>query len=477
MQASTESGPSLSTEPVIRLPREYVYAAALGVPAAVAFPPLGIWPASLLASSLLLCLLRDKDTCDARNLGFVYGLAYGLGTMYWLWNIFGISALVLIGIFAAYQALFGYLVALSRGQAPVLRAGLVAVFAVGLDWLRGDAWYLRFPWYTVPHALAVAPAWIALVRWLGVYGLTWLVWFIAGCGAFVSRWAWAAFLLLPAGSLLLPPFPEPDRRTLLVQAEGPGLTEPLHSQAPAEHFDLVLLPEYAYDIAPEKALARDNGPWTLAWRFSCPVVFGALSGNPKEGNYYNVAAVCDANGELLGIFAKQRPVPLLRDGLPGTSRPVFALDQGTLGVAICYDYDAPEIAASLVGSGATVLLCPTFDAMRWGWVQHAHHELLMRLRAVENDRWLVRTASSGRSEAIDPHGYPSEAGVEIGETGLATVAYGHRHGVTLGGQAQILGPVAAAASGVAWVVLLLLRWRRRKREQCLSTTPDQRPII
>jgi apolipoprotein N-acyltransferase len=397
---------------------------------------------------------------EAGKFGLVYGLTYGFGTLYWLFGIFGISSMVLISIFAAYYGLLGWLIGLTRGQPPLPRAALIALFAVGIDWLRGDAWYLRFPWYTLPHALAQEPRWIALARWTGTYGLAFVVWFIAGSGAFVHRYAWAAFLLLPGASLLLPAFEPPDRRALLVQVEGPGLVEGLVPQAPAGPVDLAVMPEYAYSISPQKALLLDRGPAALAQRYSCPVVFGATS-EREGGGYFNVAAVVDADGYLVGTFPKQRPVPLFNDGVPGDRRPVFPVAQGTLGIGVCYDFDAPEIAASLVSAGATILVCPTFDAMAWGRVQHVHHELLLRLRAVENDRWIVRTASSGRSEAVDPHGHASAEGVEIGETGLATVGYRHHDSVPLGGQAHILGPAAAIASVPIILYLLVQRWRRR----------------
>src|SRR5262249_32313148 len=162
------------------------------------------------------------------------------------------------------------------------------------------------------------------------------------------------------------------------------------------------------------ALASKNGPALLRERLHSPVVFGATEGTLGEADFENVAAVVDADGRLLGCFPKQHPVPLFQDGRPGRERPVFLLDQGVLGVAICYDFDAPEIAASLSREGATVLAAPTFDALSWSRMQHAHHELLLRLRALENDRWILRAASSGRSEAIDPHGSPSQEGVAVG---------------------------------------------------------------
>ena len=93
-----------------------------------------------------------------------------------------------------------------------------------------------------------------------------------------------------------------------------------------------------------------------------------------------------------------------------------------------------------------------------------HHELLLRLRAVENDRWILRAASSGRSEAVDPHGVPSKECQEIGKTGSVLVAYGERSGVPWGGQACILGPIAGLLTAfvVLWHIGQHLKNRRQK---------------
>jgi apolipoprotein N-acyltransferase len=429
---------------------------------AAAFPPLGLWPLALVSVALFLRLLRNSGVREALNLGLLCGIVYGLGTMYWFFGVFGILAIPLVALMGGYFGLLSGLIGMTRGQAPLVRALLVGLFAVAVEWLRGDAWYLRFPWYTVPHALAAAPALIALARWIGVYGLTYVVWLIAALGAFGRAYIWVLLLLLPLGSFLLPALDPPDRQALLIQTEDPNPPEPLMAAILTSSIDLVVLPEYAYFSSPESVISSPRGPAVLARRFSCPVVFGAIEGPYGDPKFRNVAAVLDPDGHLLGTFTKQRPVPLFLDGAPGTNRPVFPVEQGTLGVAICYDFDAPAIAASLVDSGATVLVDPTFDSLSWGRIQHLHHELLLRLRAVENDRWILRAASSGRTEAVDPHGFPSAEGVEIGKPGVTTVRFSHRQGTPLGGQAHILGPVAAGATVLVVLVMALRAWRPRR---------------
>jgi apolipoprotein N-acyltransferase len=234
--------------------------------------------------------------------------------------------------------------------------------------------------------------------------------------------------------------------------------EQIIPKVPAEKVDLAVLPEYAYLSSPEMALKAPNGPRELARKTSSPVVFGAVEGTYATA-FSNVAAVIGSDGELLGTFPKQRPVPLMADGVPGNRRPVFEVgDDQVLGVGICYDFDAPAVAGSLVGSGATVLVAPTMDRMNWTRMQHDHHALLFRLRAVENDRWLLRATSSGRTEVIDPHGKPSKKGIPVGAVdGHIVLPFAHRHSWALGGRLAWLGPAAALGT------LLFLGWWARER--------------
>jgi apolipoprotein N-acyltransferase len=451
-------------------PRQGLLALAAGFLGAAAFWPLSLWPLMLVSIAFFLRLLRDQDTQTARNIGLAYGLAFAVGTMHWMFLIFGVLAIPLVAIIAAYFGLLATLVGLTRGLNVPARVCLIALFAVAVEWLRGDAWYLRFPWYTPPHALAAAPPMVAGVRWLGVYGLSLVIWLIAAAGAFRPL-AYAAFLALPVGWLLLPSDADPDRRVWLLQTET-GSVEQLIAAVPEGKADLAVLPEYAYSRSPESVLSGRNSPAALARKISGPVVFGAVEGTYGQMPFSNVAAVVGPEGELLGTFPKQRPVPLMMDGTPGDRRPVFPVDEGVLGVAVCYDFDAPAVAASLVHSGATVLVAPTMDAMSWGRVQHEHHALLFRLRAVENDRWLVRASSSGRSEVISPRGVASQEGIEVGQVGQVVLPFAHRNSWALGGWLSFLGAAAAAGTTVflVWRGMTWLRVRRRKQEQSPPTT-------
>ncbi len=446
-------------------PRDAFLMIGAGLLGALSFPPVGLWPLAIVSVCLCLRLLQDKRPGAAFPLGLLYGVVYALGTMYWFFGIFNLLAVSLIGLAAFYFGLLAALVGMTRGYNVYVRALLVGIFAAGVEWLRGDARYLRFPWYTLPHALAQAPMMIAPVRWLGASGFTIVLWAIAAAGAFAHYRLWGLFALVPACAFLLPNVLPPTYKALLVQGESTDDIEKVLAESPSEPVQLAVLPEYAYHTSFESALQSKTGPTALARKCACPVVFGAKA-DITDTAYRNVAVVIDSSGQVLGTFTKQRPVPLFRDGTAGTQRPVFPIAESrqppaVLGVAICYDFDAPEISGSLVRSGATVLVAPTFDALSWGRTQHAHHELLARLRAVENDRWILRTSSSGRTEAINPHGEPSGAGVEIGPPGSVVVDFGHCDDVPWGGQAYILGPAATAGAGVFVGVFFLSQLRSR----------------
>jgi apolipoprotein N-acyltransferase len=429
-----------------------------GLLAAAAFPPISAYGSILVSMALFLCLLERSDAATARQLGIVYGMTLGLGTMYWFFVVFTVKALPLIFLMALYYAVLAQCVAMSRGRHPVWRALTVAVAAVGIEWLRGDAWYLRFPWYTAPHALASEPFFVAPVRWLGVYGFSLALWFLVASTVFWRWWASLGLVLVFALGVMLPGFDPPDKQVLLVQAEEEQNTESVLKTIPETRVDLVVMPEYAYHRSYKSVLSSSHGPISLAQRTQAPVIFGAVEGEYGSLNFDNLAVVIDASGKLMGTFPKQRPVPMMLDGKPGTRRPVFPVEGGVLGVAVCYDFDAPEIAASLVKSGATVLVSPTFDALWWTQIQHVHHELLARLRAVENDRWFLRSVSSGRSEVIDPHGRPSERGIAIAEHGFIVLPYGHRHTFSLGGQMHLLGPGCAIAA----LLMMFWNWYQRR---------------
>src|SRR5262249_41850440 len=96
-------------------------------------------------------------------------------------------------------------------------------------------------------------------------------------------------------------------------------------------------------------------------------------------------------GGVRGFTPRERPGPV-------------ATRAGQAGVVVCNEAMLPEVVARRVAAGAEYLINPTNDS----WVssaQYAMQELdIVRIRAVEQRRWLVRTSTAGPSAVIDPWG-------------------------------------------------------------------------
>src|SRR5205807_8412365 len=101
-----------------------------------------------------------------------------------------------------------------------------------------------------------------------------------------------------------------------------GAIEAIIAEPRKDRVQLAVLPEYAYHDSYETVVRSKVGPPLLARDEKCAVVFGAKA-EVNGGSFRNVAVVLNSRGSVLGTFTKQRPVPLFRDGIAGTERPVF----------------------------------------------------------------------------------------------------------------------------------------------------------
>jgi apolipoprotein N-acyltransferase len=91
------------------------------------------------------------------------------------------------------------------------------------------------------------------------------------------------------------------------------------------------------------------------------------------------------------------------DFSPGTSR--AALQAGSkLGVFICYESIFPDEIRQLAANGAQVFVNLSNDGWYGDSGAYAQHLKQARMRAVENDRWLLRDTNTGVTAAIDPYG-------------------------------------------------------------------------
>jgi apolipoprotein N-acyltransferase len=302
---------------------------------------------------------------------------------------------------------------------------------------------------------------------VGVYGLTLA---IALSNALLAlawlRWqplrsaALTASVLLAAAALARLPAPHPSGRPSAftagaVQSEASDLDTnlALTAAAAAKGAELVAWPEYSLHDYPLDDPALLSKLRSAARRHRVYVVVGCQehAAGSSSGAFYNSALVISPSGEVLGAYHKRYPVQFFRDGRPGRDLPTFPTPWGAMGVAICYDMDFAPVLRQLAWRGASFFVVPTYDPMSWGALQHRQHSAMARARAVEHRRYLLRPASSGTSQIIDPWGNVRRC-LGIGEEGLVVGELAARQALTPYDRVGWLIPYVC----LALVVVLLL---------------------
>jgi predicted amidohydrolase len=158
------------------------------------------------------------------------------------------------------------------------------------------------------------------------------------------------------------------------------------------------------------------------------IVFGLIE--EDNGNLFNTAVVI-RDGELLG---KYRKIHLLDgEGIfkAGSEYPVFQINDLKFGINICYDTQFSEATENIAKQGATLILCPANNMMRYEAAEKfklLHHK--MRIERVNEAKvWLVSSDVTGESNgrisygptsAINPNGQVVEQ-VPLMETGMITI--------------------------------------------------------
>lgn len=395
----------------------------LGAPAAgaalsVCFPPVGFAVLLPFAASAFLLLLRDATVRRAAYLGIACGLVFYGASLFWMTRLFGMAAVSLWAILAAFVALFGALLAWMHRRLPGIPLWILApLLWTGIEVYRSEIFVLNFGWMGLGYALANAPALSAIASWFGCYGLTFLVVLI---GAILSRWAGGSVRIRTAGAVLSAlwivlcfapirtPAPSRPLNVRLVQANSEdeeglfGGTRRPWAVPP----DTIVWPEYSFVTDPRQT----RGLWSKLERVPqenhCFFLFGAKDqfDPDRPAGFRNTAFLLDPSGEPVGTHVKNHPVHFIQDGLPGRESRAIPTALGRIGVSICFDNDYPDVARRLAEDGAEVFLVPNDDTTEWGPMQRAQHRLMFQMRAAECGRWLARADVGGGTSIAAPNG-------------------------------------------------------------------------
>ena len=170
---------------------------------------------------------------------------------------------------------------------------------------------------------------------------------------------------------------------------------------------------------------------TLARQARVPILLGSdevewrdQNGRKVPDKYYNSAFVVSPDGTTAGVYRKIHLVPfgeyvplkgLLFFAAPlveavgagfvgGSEATLLPVGGHSISVAICYEIVYPELVRQFVKGGSELLTTITNDAWFGATSAPYQHFTQASMRAIENGRYLVRSANTGISGIVDPYG-------------------------------------------------------------------------
>jgi apolipoprotein N-acyltransferase len=196
-------------------------------------------------------------------------------------------------------------------------------------------------------------------------------------------------------------------------------------------------------------------------------------GSPTR--YYNSAFLVRPDGSSGGAYRKMHLVPFgeyvplkqvlffaaplveaVSDFSAGNAAVLLPVKGHLLSTAICYEIVYPDLVRRFARGGSELLTTITNDAWFGKTSAPYQHWAQASMRAIENGRYLVRSANTGISGIVDPYGRVVEqtsifeSAVVVGEARFLrdTTIY------------SLTGDVFAYAAAIATMLALLLARRR-----------------
>ncbi len=227
---------------------------------------------------------------------------------------------------------------------------------------------------------------------------------------------------------------------------------PENSFATPAPTSLIIWPEAPNDFFERDPQVRDTLA-ALARTANAPVIAGDIGVDPDPtapNGYllYNSAEFIRPDGSLAGRYDKMHLVPfgeytpykklfffagnLLQNvGVfePGRRRQVFRSGGHAYGTFICYESIFPDEVRRFVTLGADVLVNISDDGWYGDTSAAWEHLNMVRMRAIENHRWVLRATNTGVTAAIDPYGRVVEAAPRNQRAGLR-VSFDYEHDIT-----------------------------------------------
>jgi apolipoprotein N-acyltransferase len=487
-----------------------------GILFALAFPPYELPVLAPLALVPWIAALAVEEK-RSRGLfsGFLFGMAYWIASIPWIVyvvtrfgsqsNAMGVLSLVILAaINAEWPTVIGWAVVSVAPPRSPWRFAVFPFLWLAAEHVRANV-YRGFPWNLTAEALYRHPIWIQSAAFWGAYGVGFLVVAVSTLLAVAAverrmQPALAAALVALAvgisGAVRLSARPEPPANTIsfaLLQPNIPQESRLLEDHravnyakvlaqaraAAASRPDLIVIPESALPVYWETSATLRRDLTELARSCDCAILFNDVDIEAND-RYYNAARLLTPRGmgepyrkvhlvpfgeyvPLPRIFFFVRQVSTEIGEFSAADEPSVLRNDGlAVGVGVCYEILYPVLSWKQVRDGANLLVTISNDSWYGAGGAQAQHFAGAVLRAVENERYLLRAAITGISGTADERGRiltelgPDEKGTIRGTARLFTTRTPWtRYGFAFSGFCD--------AIAIAVLVFGLVRWRRERR--------------
>jgi apolipoprotein N-acyltransferase len=416
MNVQANTPPALNTRPREDNPAQTLSwrrALLLAVGAVAAFHLAYTFPPLAFLIVVFLFFLFELGAMPGKRRAFYFGFAIGCAVyaphLAFFWSIFGWSAMALWTVLAFWLGLFVVLTRLCRLKFSRLAVVLVPFVWTGLEYFRGELYYLRFSWLNVGYAFADSPRIITTTR-LGMYGVGLVLMALAASLSLLPKaraGIWGGVGLVALGCFVnLPTKPNAAKAPAVLQVAGLQMEFPAPPEVPAaldnlldahREAGLFVLSEYTFDgPIPErvKDWCRKRKKYLIAG--GKDLIAGT--------EFFNTAFVVGPDGEIVFHQAKSVPIQFFKDGRPALEQKLWESPWGKLGICVCYDLSYRRVTDELIRQGAQAIIAPTMDVADWGGYQHRLHARVAPVRAAEYGVPIFRVCSSGISQLIDGAG-------------------------------------------------------------------------
>jgi apolipoprotein N-acyltransferase len=419
--------------------------------------------APVAVTPLVYALAREWRPKYRFLLGYITGFVFWAGVNYWIQFVISVHGglgpaggaaawIVFLALKAVHLGMFGLL----AGVVVQKRLALLAVPALWVALERIPSWF-SYTWLVLGNAGINMALPMRAAPFTGVYGLS-FVFALFGTGI-----AWILlrrnrrellWFLLPLIVLALPDLPPPaapevqavsvqpniperedwtDEQAIATQVRMEYLTLEQAVKKDAPRVPLILWPEvpapvYYFEDTPFRDRVNNLARVTQAH-----VLIGTVAYN-EHGAPLNAALMVSPAGEPTGRYDKMFPVPFgeyvpfpfgglvrkitteIGDFAPGTRIVVFDAGKYRLGAFICYESAFPHLVRRFASAGATVFANLSNDGYFGTTAAREQHLSLVRMRATENRRWILRSTNDGTTASIDPAGRVVQTLVPLKET-------------------------------------------------------------